>query len=108
MKKIFITVVLLTAIISVKAQDMMMSKKGTPILPEAGDWSIGISATDFIDWAFDKAHIMTNSQQFLSSSAVKPQKDMTLVGLYMKDANTAYRGRVRIGFTSHTDTEGSL
>src|SRR5258708_34424087 len=105
MKKIFLTVALLTAIISVKAQDNMMSKKGTPILPEAGDWSIGIDASPFIDWAFDKTKIMApNNQQISADDAVFSQKDMTLVGLYMKDANTAYRGRVRIGSTSHPDT----
>ena len=32
------------------AQDLT-SKKGEPILPEAGDWAIGIDATPFLNYA---------------------------------------------------------
>jgi hypothetical protein len=85
-----------------QAQELM-SKKGTPILPEAGDWSIGIDAAPFIDWAFDKTRIMAPFGVSPSSNAIAPQENMTLVGLYMKDANTAYRGKVGINFSSHSE-----
>jgi hypothetical protein len=89
----------------------LMSKRGTPILPEAGDWSIGINAVPFIDWAFDKTRVFSNTGVTSAGSAVSPQQDMTLVGLYMKDANTAYRGKLRIGFgstsTGHVSTSTS-
>jgi hypothetical protein len=101
MKKILLTVSLLSVAAFVVAQDTpMMSKKGTPILPEAGDWSIGVDAVPFIDWAFDKTRIMSNQTTTGSSGAISPQSNMTLVGLYVKDAETAYRVMFRLGFGS--------
>ncbi len=35
---------------AVTAQDNMTSKKGTPILPEAGEWSIGIGANSTLEY----------------------------------------------------------
>jgi hypothetical protein len=101
MKKI-LTIAILTSMVSVAvAQENMMSKRGTPILPEAGDWSIGIDAVPFIDWVFDKSRIMSSSGASSSSNAINPQESMTFVGLYMKDATTAYRARVGINMMSH-------
>ncbi len=89
-------------IASTQAQELM-SKRGTPILPEAGDWSIGIDAVPFIDWAFDKTRIMSNTGVTSAGGAVRAQEHMTLIGLYVKDANTAYRGKVGINFSSHSE-----
>jgi hypothetical protein len=85
-----------------QAQELM-SKRGTPILPEEGDWSIGIDAVPFVDWALDKSRIFSNTGVTSAGGAVRAQEDMTLVGLYMKDANTAYRAKVGINFKSHSD-----
>jgi len=49
MKKIILSAALATAMISANAQDMM-SKKGTPILPEAKDWSIGFDAAPLLGY----------------------------------------------------------
>ena len=46
MKKTIVLVALAFGSISVSSQDLT-SKKGEPILPEAGDWGIGIDATPF-------------------------------------------------------------
>jgi hypothetical protein len=102
MKKLLL-IAMLTSMFSVAmAQDApMMSKRGTAILPEAGDWSIGIDAVPFVDWAFDKTRIMSNTGISSASGAVGAQVPMTFVGLYQVDANKAYRGRVGINFNSH-------
>jgi len=103
MRKIVFLAVFASMVSAAVAQDNMMSKKGTPILPEAGDWSIGIDAVPFIDWAFDKTRIMSNTTASSAGSAVSAQMPMTFVGLYMKDANTAYRAKLGINFSSHSE-----
>src|SRR5438309_2330546 len=118
MKKLLFIAVLTSMVSLAFAQDtQLMSKKGTPILPEAGDWSIGIDAVPFIDWVFDKTRIMSSNTVIVTDTsnhvsvtntptsaagAIRAQRPLTLVGLYMKDANTAYRGRVGINFNSHS------
>ena len=44
MKKGLLIVAMMVAV-SASAQENFTSKKGTPILPESGDWSIGIGAS---------------------------------------------------------------
>lgn len=96
MKKLFLTVALAAAVAGANAQDMM-SKKGTPILPEAGDWSIGFDAAPWLNYF---GNIMSNAGTNSVNAAF--QQDNTIVGKYMKDANTAYRAKLRIGFGSTT------
>lgn len=97
MKKLLITAALASTCIFANAQDMM-SKKGTPILPEAGDWSIGADATDLIRY-FGNLFTKDNN----NNSSLSPQVNQTLVGLYVKDETTAFRVKLRIGFGSTTD-----
>jgi hypothetical protein len=106
MKKLFLTVALAAAVAGANAQDMM-SKKGTPILPEAGDWSIGFDAAPWMNYF---GNLMSNAGNNSVNAAF--QESNTIVGKYMKDANTAYRAKVRIGFGSTTlnnilDQDGS-
>jgi len=96
MKKLFLTVALAAAVAGVNAQDMT-SKKGTPILPEAGDWSIGFDAAPWLNYF---GNLMSNAGNNSANAAY--QESNTIVGKYMKDANTAYRAKVRIGFGSTT------
>ncbi|GIV27310.1 MAG: hypothetical protein KatS3mg027_1124 [Bacteroidia bacterium] len=78
------------------AQDLT-SKKGEPILPEEGDWGIGIDATPFLNYAgnfFGKNAANTApSWNYLTTNN-------TIVGKYFKDATTAYRAAIRLGFGS--------
>lgn len=97
MKKLFLSVALASAVAFVNAQDMT-SKKGVPILPEAGDWSIGFDATSLIQYFGNLANGNANN----TNSSLSPQVPFTLVGLYVVDENTAYRGKLRIGFGSTT------
>jgi len=94
MKKLFITAALASSCMFAGAQDMM-SKKGTPILPEAGDWSIGVDATDLIQYF---GNLFTKDAN--NNSSLSPQINQTLTGLYVKDENTAFRMKLRIGFNS--------
>lgn len=94
MKKLILTAALATAIIGANAQDMM-SKKNTPILPEANDWSIGFDASPVLNYFGNLFNNTTNN-----SVSAAFQQNMTLVGKMMKDENTAYRMKLRIGFGS--------
>jgi hypothetical protein len=74
----------------------LASKKGFPILPETGDYSIGIDATPFLEYfgkIFSNSGSSAPTWDFLNST-------QTIVGKKMIDEKTAYRGIVRIGFSS--------
>lgn len=81
------------------SQDLM-SKKGESMLPEAGDYAIGFDAAPFLNYVGN----------FLNSGATSPTAnfmtgyDAAITGKYFKDAQNAYRGAVRIGLGSSTDT----
>ena len=97
-KSTFAVLALLLAT-SVKAQELT-SKKGFPILPEAKDWSISFDAVPFLDYAFDKTRILSGTPASSATGALDYSVANTLVGKVMKDANTAYRGKVQFGFGS--------
>ncbi|MCX8081676.1 MAG: hypothetical protein N3F09_10620 [Bacteroidia bacterium] len=98
MKKI-ITTIALAVIITANAQDGLTSKKGEPILPEAGDWAIGIDATPFLNYAgnfFGKQNVNTSpTWGFQSVNA-------SILGKYFNESNKAFRAGIRIGLTSNT------
>lgn len=100
-KAIFTLLVLLCAVAVVNAQDLT-SKKGVPILPQAGDYSIGINALPFLDYAGDLFNgTANNATPFWGyKDNVAP---MVISGKYFKDANTAYRTYIRIGYNSMTE-----
>lgn len=85
------------------AQDLT-SKKGEPILPEAGDWSIGVEATPFLNYMgnfFGKsANNTAPTFNFLNSSQM-------ITGKYFVDAATAYRASLRLGFGNNTVKEAT-
>lgn len=105
MKKSIITIaftlLLSFLMVNVQAQDLT-SKKGETMLPEEGDYAIGFDADPFLNYVGN----------FLNSGATAPDADWVsgvdnaIVGKMFKDAQTAYRGRVRLGFgsTSRTNT----
>lgn len=98
MKKSIALVALAFGVTSAFAQDLT-SKKGEPFLPEAGDWGIAIDANPFFTYAqsiFGKtAGTAPPSWNFFTNA-------QTITGKYFVDAQTAYRGSVRIGFGSNT------
>lgn len=98
MKKSTIFVALAFCATSVVAQDLT-SKKGEPILPEAGDWALVIDAKPVLQYAGG----------FLSNAGATPftwnfpNSMMTITGKMFIDEKTAYRAKIRIGFGSDKD-----
>jgi hypothetical protein len=100
MKKTIFLVTFAFGITGAFAQDAsgLTSKKGEPILPEKGDWALGI----------DAAPILNYIGNFLSSSGnnkaptwgTPTNNNLSITGKYFKDEKTAYRAMVRIGFGS--------
>jgi hypothetical protein len=97
-KSIFFAATLAFTAVSVSAQDLT-SKKGEPILPEAGDYSIGIDATPFLNYFGN----------FIGGDGTNTAPGWnhlnglnTIVGKYFVDPNMAYRGILRIGLNSST------
>jgi hypothetical protein len=98
MKKITLVVLFGLTINFVSAQDLT-SRKGEPILPEAGDWAIAFDATPFFNYVgnmFSKDSVQ-NKSPFASWTN---SNYMVVNGKYFKDAKTAYRISVRLGFGS--------
>lgn len=99
MKKSIALVALAFGVTNAFAQDLT-SKKGEPYLPEAGDWAIAVDATPFLNYAgnfFGKtANNTAPTWNFFTTA-------QTITGKYFVDAQTAYRGSVRIGFNSTTE-----
>ena len=83
------------------AQDVLTSKKGMPILPEAGDYSIGIDATPFLDYAGNMFNGNTNNTA--PGFAYGVDRPFAVYGKYFIDANSAYRATFRLGFGSNSN-----
>jgi hypothetical protein len=98
MKKTITILALAFCITDASAQDLT-SKKGETILPEQGDWSLGIDANPFLEYMgnfFGKT--TTNNAptfNFLNSN-------QTITGKYFVEAQMAYRASLRIGLGSET------
>lgn len=111
MKKIILTATMAFCTVGLFAQSSgsgssgsgLMSKKGEMILPEAGDWAISFDASPFLNYFgnFLSGYTGKNTSptaNFLNSAS------QTIVGKYYVDAQTAYRGTVRIGFNTNSMT----
>lgn len=87
--------------IGLQAQSQLVSKKGVPILPEAGEYMIGIDATPFFSYFGNMFNgNMANSSPNFGFTATTP---LSIYGKYMVDEKTAYRGIFRIGYTSYKE-----
>lgn len=75
----------------------LTSKKGEPILPEKGDWSIGVDATPFLNYIGNFFGTPNSAPTFSWLTA-----NNSIVGKYFIDNQTALRAGVRIGFNSYT------
>ena len=104
MKKGLLIVAMMIGV-TASAQDMN-SKKGTPILPESGDWSIGIGANSSLNYFGNllNGNVDNSAMSFDWTNG----NDNVITGKMMKDANTAYRAKVRLGFGSTTADNQSV
>ncbi|MFO0355568.1 MAG: hypothetical protein ACK50A_01345 [Sphingobacteriaceae bacterium] len=77
----------------------LKSKKEEVILPEAGDWAIGIDATPFLNYA---GNMFGKTAANIAPTFDFHNTQQIITGKYFKDAKTAYRGSLRIGMNSNT------
>jgi len=99
MKKSIALVAMAFGVTSAFAQDLT-SKKGEPFLPEAGDYAIGVDANPFLNYVgnfFGKQNANTAPTWNYLNAA-----NSIVSGKYFKDATTAYRVGIRIGYDSKT------
>lgn len=97
MKKLTLSIASLLAICTVSAQDLV-SKKGEPYLPVAGDYSVSIDATPFLNYfgnLFSNDGNVAPTWEFLGNQ--------TIVGRYFVEDKKAYRGILRIGLNSASE-----
>lgn len=99
MKKSLLMLALAVGSTAAFAQDLT-SKKGEKYLPEANDWSIGVDATPFLNYAgafLSNAGATAPTMNFLAGNNA-------IVGKMFKDEKTAYRAAIRIGLNSSKAT----
>jgi hypothetical protein len=97
MKKVILSMALATAVISANAQDMN-SKRGTPILPEAKDWMIGIDAHPVLDYF---GNLFNHDFNEAPDWNFTRNNSMIITGGCVKDETTMYRAKIRLGFGSN-------
>lgn len=85
---------------SVFAQDLT-SKKGEPMLPEAGDWAISFDAMPFVNYFGNMFNGTTGNSLSGNYSNGYP---WAIRGKMFKDEKTAYRAGIRLGMSSNTYT----
>jgi hypothetical protein len=98
-KSTLIVAALAFGVTSAFAQDLT-SKKGEPILPEAGDWAIGVDATPFLDYFGN--FIGGNGSNYGTAGWNFTNSAQMITGKMFVSPNMAYRGMLRIGFGSET------
>jgi hypothetical protein len=105
MKKFALIIAVVFGTIVVSNAQELKSKTGVPILPEAGDYAIGIDATPIFD--FFGNMIKINSGAAFADPASWDFVDGTnaIYGKYYQDAETALRANLRIGKHSFKDVE---
>lgn len=97
MKRIYLfglASVLLTYTVNVRCQDLKENKK--VIFPENGNWSIGIDAAPFLQFA---GNIFSNSVNIAPVFGFTSQHPGTIYVKYVKNEKRNYRGGLKIGFS---------
>ena len=98
MKKISLLLVVSLLTMLTSAQELT-SKKGTPILPTAGDWALSVDATPFLDFAGNligaNGTNVAPTMNFLSGNR-------TIIGKYFVTDTKAFRLGARLGINSTT------
>ncbi len=100
MKKFIISVLACTIISGWSFAQELTSKKGTPILPEKGDYALSIDAVPFFEYLGNMFH---GDNKTSGPTWDFPNSMWTLQGKYFLESDKAIRGRIRIGYNSQTD-----
>lgn len=103
MKKIAVTLLLALGVIySANSQDFT-SKKGTPILPEKGDYGLSVDAVPFFVYLGNMFHgTDATAAPSFDFPGLNNVPMWTLQGKIFVSPTTAFRGRIRLGFTSQS------
>ncbi len=100
MKKKLFLITLAFGVTGAFAQGLT-SKKGEPMLPETGDWAIGIGAGPFLNYA---GNLIGGNGLNVAPTFNFYSTNQTILGKYFKDEKTAYRAGIRLGFGSASTT----
>lgn len=108
MKKIVLFAAALVATTVVNAQTgEITSNRGENWLSQDGDWGLTFDAQPLLNYAgnlFNGATSNTNTVQLNNLWSSPNGSTVVIAGKKLVDANTAYRGRLRIGFGSTKET----
>lgn len=98
MKKSVVMIALAFGVSGAFAQDLT-SKKGEPILPEAGDWAISFDASPILTYVGNAFNGNTNNA---APGVNWLNGNQTIIGKKFIDEKSAYRALVRLGFVNQT------
>jgi len=102
MKKTLTIFTLALGLTSTFAQTELKSKKEEVILPEAGDWAIGIDANPFLNYI---GNMFGKTAANVAPSWNFHNANQIITGKYYSDASTAFRASLRLGMNSATIRE---
>lgn len=103
MKKLITISTFMFLSISLIGQGTPNSTMGSPILPEAKDFSISVDANPFLDYV---GNMFNNSSSNTAPAfAFNADKPLSLYGKYFITDMSAYRATFRLGFSSSSDKD---
>lgn len=86
-------------LVSPSGSPLLLSKKGEPILPQKGDWALGIDASPIFRYA---GNIFNGTTNNTAPTFDAPGTPFTIFGKYFTTDRDAYRAKFRIGYGTTT------
>jgi hypothetical protein len=119
MKKLIVHLILLFSTCTSFAQgtgsNSFKSKNGHEVLPQAGEWSVGVSANSFLQYFGNSLNNTANQVAPSITYSNGPSNQIfgnlggiAFTGKYMASASTAYRVRIQANYTQTTNRGYSL
>jgi hypothetical protein len=105
MKKVFLLFSAFAITVASFAQEVITSKKGYVVLPQAGDIALGFDAVPVINFALNASDIMSNDGGQAEHPSYVEGFENIIVGKYFTKDNTAIRVRFGINNTKITTKE---
>jgi hypothetical protein len=110
-KSLLILICLISCNLVVLAQDVspeeqLKNKKGIPILPQVGEWGLGVSANPFLQYAGNFVNGNTSNPSASFSFASNPANignNLAVFGKYVKNTRTHYRARFNVSVATTID-----
>ncbi|MEP7263641.1 MAG: hypothetical protein ABI772_04045 [Bacteroidota bacterium] len=100
MKKAALITLLSVSIFNLSSGQTLTNKKGQNVLPEAGNFAVGVDVVPIVKYA---GNLFYNGNDSISD--LSPIGAFTFFGKYVKNEKTAYRAILRLGFiTAKQDT----